>query len=111
MHRAGFYIIRPKVRCGKNGWTQIAKGGKLTKASVRCEGVSVHHDDDHVVDKLKTGAPHGIGKLLPASVLSPAIKYFQESKVSSFQKFSSSPDVISVICYISSSLHVGRFYV
>ena len=57
--------------------------------------VSVHHDDDeHVVDKLKTGVgPDGIGKLLPASVLSPAIKYFQESQVLTFQEFSSSPDM------------------
>ena len=46
------------------------------------------------MDKLKTGVgPHGIGKLLPASVLSPAIKYFQESQVLTFQEFSSSPDM------------------
>ena len=52
-------------------------GVKLTNAlrGLRQSDVKVSvEEDQHLVDKLETGAPHGIGKLLPASVLSPAIK-------------------------------------
>ena len=61
-------------------WLDIGhklQGVKLAKAlrGLRQSDAKVSvQEDQHLVDKLETGAPHGIGKLLPASVLSPAIK-------------------------------------